>query len=74
MGQVVAGITTSLDGYVAGPDDRPGRGLGTGGEQLHYWVFGGHWSYDEQPSGEFSERSTAPPPTRITAGPLPSRS
>jgi dihydrofolate reductase len=52
MGEVVAAITTSVDGYVAGPDDGPGRGLGTGGERLHYWVFGGPWSYDEQPTGE----------------------
>jgi dihydrofolate reductase len=52
MTEVVAQITTSLDGYVAGPDDGPGRGLGTGGERLHYWVFGGPWSYDEEPTGE----------------------
>lgn len=49
---IVAQITTSLDGYVTGPDDGPGRGLGTGGERLHYWVFGGPWSYDKEPSGE----------------------
>ncbi len=30
----------------------PGRGLGDGGERLHYWVFGGPWSYDEEPRGE----------------------
>ena len=52
MGTVVAQITTSLDGYVTGPDDGPGRGLGIGGERLHYWGFGGPWSYDEQPTGE----------------------
>jgi dihydrofolate reductase len=52
MGKVIAGITTSVDGYVAGPDDGPGRGLGTGGERLHYWVFGGPWSYDREPEGE----------------------
>jgi dihydrofolate reductase len=52
MSKVVAQITTSLDGYITGPDDGPGRGLGTGGERLHYWVFGGPWSYDEQPTGE----------------------
>ena len=23
------------------PDDGPGKGLGEGGERLHYWVFGG---------------------------------
>lgn len=45
-GRVVAGITVSLDGYVTGPDDGPGRGLGTGGERLHHWVMGGPWTYD----------------------------
>jgi len=45
-GKVLAGITMSLDGYVTGPDDRPGAGLGEGGERLHYWVFGGPWTYE----------------------------
>ena len=49
---VAAGITTSLDGYVAGPNDGPGRGLGDGGERLHYWVFGGPWTYENEPTGE----------------------
>ena len=52
MMKVLAGITTSLDGYVAGPNDGPGAGLGEGGERLHYWVFGGPWSYDAEPRGE----------------------
>jgi dihydrofolate reductase len=52
MSKVVAQITTSVDGYITGPDDGPGRGLGRGGERLHYWVFGGPWTYDEQPTGE----------------------
>ena len=52
MTKVAASITISLDGYVAGPNDGPGRGLGDGGERLHYWVFGGPWSYDEEPTGE----------------------
>jgi dihydrofolate reductase len=52
MTQVNAGITTSLDGYIVGPNDGPGRGLGDGGERLHYWVFGGPWSYAEEPRGE----------------------
>jgi dihydrofolate reductase len=52
MTKVLAGITTSVDGYVAGPDDGPGKGLGEGGEQLHYWVFGGPWTYDSPPTGE----------------------
>jgi dihydrofolate reductase len=49
---LAAGITTSVDGYVAGPNDGPGLGLGEGGERLHYWVFGGPWSYDAEPTGE----------------------
>lgn len=48
---VRAGITVSVDGYVAGPDDGPERGLGVGGEALHSWVFGGPWTYDDPPSG-----------------------
>jgi dihydrofolate reductase len=50
--KVAAGITTSLDGYIAGPNDGPGCGLGEGGERLHYWVFGGPWSYDEEPTSQ----------------------
>jgi len=50
--KVLAGITTSVDGYVAGPDDGPGKGLGEGGERLHYWVFGGPWTYEGGPKGE----------------------
>lgn len=52
MGKVFAAITTSVDGYVAGPDDSPGRGLGIGGERLHYWVFGGPWTYAVEPKGQ----------------------
>jgi dihydrofolate reductase len=52
MAKVVAGITTSVDGYITGPDDGPGKGLGDGGERLHYWVFGGPWAYADGPRGE----------------------
>ena len=52
MTKVLAGITTSVDGYIAGPNDGPGKGLGEGGERLHYWVFGGPWTYDDEPKGE----------------------
>jgi dihydrofolate reductase len=48
MGNVVAAITTSVDGYVTGPDDGPGCGLGVGGERLHYWVMGGPWTYESE--------------------------
>ena len=52
MTKVLAGITTSVDGYIAGPNDGPGKGLGEGGERLHYWVFGGPWTYDAESRGE----------------------
>ena len=51
MAKVLCGITTSVDGYITGPDDGPGKGLGEGGERLHYWVFGGPWSYAEEARG-----------------------
>jgi hypothetical protein len=46
MNRTIASITTSVDGYVTGPGDGPGCGLGVGGERLHHWVFGGPWTYD----------------------------
>jgi dihydrofolate reductase len=52
MVKVIAGITTSLDGYIAGPDDGPGKGLGAGGERLHNWVFGGPWTYADEAAGK----------------------
>jgi dihydrofolate reductase len=48
MGKVVADITMSLDGFITGPGDRPGRGLGERGECLHNWVMGGPWRYDDE--------------------------
>ena len=38
MTKVVADISMSLDGYVAGPDASLEDPLGKGGEQLHEWV------------------------------------
>ena len=48
MGKLVADITMSLDGYITGPGDAPGRGLGERGEALHNWVMGGPWRYDDE--------------------------
>jgi dihydrofolate reductase len=52
MAKIVAAITMSVDGYITGPDDGPGKGLGEGGERLHYWVMGGPWSYEDEPQIE----------------------
>jgi dihydrofolate reductase len=38
MTKVVFSISMSLDGYIAGPDDAPGQGLGSGGDVLHTWT------------------------------------
>src|SRR5512132_3224438 len=54
-----AGSRRSVDGYITGPDDGPGKGLGDGGERLHYWVFGGPWSYDAEPTGEATGEDAA---------------
>jgi dihydrofolate reductase len=59
MTSVVAGITTSVDGYITGPDDGPGKGLGEGGERLHHWVFGGPWTYDAEARGEATGEDAA---------------
>ena len=59
MTKVLAGITTSVDGYVTGPGDGPGQGLGEGGERLHYWVFGGPWTYGDERRGEPAEQDAA---------------
>lgn len=39
MSKLRFNITMSLDGYVAGPNMRPGVGLGDGAERLHEWAF-----------------------------------
>ena len=49
MGKVVLDISMSLDGFVAGPHDGLGRGLGEGGEPIHNWVMGGPWTYRDGP-------------------------
>lgn len=40
MSKVRFDISMSLDGYIAGPDDGVGNGLGDGGERLHEWGTG----------------------------------
>ena len=59
MTKVLAAITTSVDGYITGPNDGPGKGLGEGGERLHYWVFGGPWTYEDNAKGEPSGEDAA---------------
>jgi dihydrofolate reductase len=41
MAKVIVGLSVSLDGYIAGPDDGPEQPLGKGGTRLFDWYFDG---------------------------------
>ena len=41
MSATVLYMSMSLDGFIAGPNEGPGNGLGDGGHRLHEWVMGG---------------------------------
>ena len=45
MGKVSTGLSMSLDGFIAGPNDGPGRPLGEGGERLFAWYSEGDTEY-----------------------------
>jgi dihydrofolate reductase len=40
LSSTVLYMSMSLDGFVAGPNERPDNGLGDGGERLHEWTGG----------------------------------
>jgi dihydrofolate reductase len=41
MSATVLYMSVSLDGFIAGPNERLDNGLGDGGERLHHWVLPG---------------------------------
>ena len=41
MSATVLYMSMSLDGFIAGPNERPGNGLGDGGHRLHEWAMTG---------------------------------
>ena len=45
MGKVSVGLTMSLDGFIAGPNDGPERPLGEGGDRLFEWFNSGDTEY-----------------------------
>jgi dihydrofolate reductase len=45
MGKVRTGHSTSLDGFIAGPNDGPEAPMGEGGERLLGWYAGGDTEY-----------------------------
>ena len=38
MSATVLYMSMSLDGFIAGPNEGPGNGLGDGGHRLHEWI------------------------------------
>jgi dihydrofolate reductase len=44
-------MSMSLDGFIAGPNERPDNGLGDGGDRLHEWVLPGGGGVRELISG-----------------------
>lgn len=58
MSKVVFNITMSLDGYVAGPNDGPDKGLGDNGEHLFSWYQSGDTPY-KTPGGDWEFRISA---------------
>jgi dihydrofolate reductase len=40
MANLIYDTSMSLDGFITGPDPRPGQPLGAGGDQLHEWMSG----------------------------------
>jgi dihydrofolate reductase len=45
VGKVSTGLSMSLDGFIAGPNDGPERPLGDGGERLFAWYSSGDTEY-----------------------------
>jgi dihydrofolate reductase len=55
MSRSVLYMSMSLDGFITGPDDDVGRGLGRGGERLHDWLGDGDGVAGFRPSGPSGE-------------------
>jgi dihydrofolate reductase len=45
MGKITMGLSMSLDGFIAGPNDGPSSPLGDGGERLFAWYQAGEVEY-----------------------------
>ena len=45
MAKVATGLSMSLDGFIAGPNDGPQSPLGDGGERLFAWYSAGNTEY-----------------------------
>src|ERR1700759_1723674 len=68
MPKVKAGMTISLDGYVAGPNQGEANPLGEGGEALHEWAFKQASFKEMHDLGEGGERGVSDELGRAGAG------
>jgi dihydrofolate reductase len=59
MGKIIAGITMSLDGFIAGPDISNQQPMGAKGELLHEWIFAKATTADKQWMDEFLQTTGA---------------
>lgn len=51
MPATVLYMSMSVDGFIAGPNERPDNGLGDGGERLHEWLFAGDEAHHQSVAG-----------------------
>jgi dihydrofolate reductase len=54
---VTTGLSTSLDGFIAGPEDRVGQPFGVGGERLFDWLSDGDTQSRHYPAFKMSAAS-----------------
>jgi dihydrofolate reductase len=59
MGKVAVGLTMSLDGFIAGPNDGPEQPLGEGGMRLFDWYSSGDTDYEMPDTGMVFRVSSA---------------
>ena len=64
MSATVLYMSTSLDGFIAGPNESLDNGLGDGGHRLHDWVFSTGADTDDSGVPAVRRVSTAKSSTR----------
>ncbi len=67
MSASVLYMSTSLDGYIAGPNDEPGNPGGDGFGRLHEWY--GDFSRPSGPAGKFIDEINATGAVLAVGGP-----
>src|SRR5215211_5715292 len=71
MGKVTSGLTMSLDGFIAGPNDGPEHPLGEGGMRLFDWYSSGDTDYVVPSGGMTFKVSSQAATLIISSSPAP---